>query len=44
MLGLGGHWMLGKLAWKKWALHCDLKERREMMKQRKDMAQGKHLG
>lgn len=40
----GGHWMLGKLSWKKWALNCTVKERKQMMKQRKDVSQSKHLG
>lgn len=40
----GGYWMLEKLSWTKWALNCNLKERKEVMKQRKDVIQSKYLG
>ena len=39
----GGHWILQKLSWKKCVLNYNLKERKEMMKQRKRVIQSKYL-
>ena len=39
----GGHWILQKLSWKKCVLNYNLKERNEMVRQRKRVIQSKYL-
>ena len=39
----GGHWILQKLSWKKCVLNYNLKERKEMVRQRKRVIQSKYL-
>ena len=38
MLWFGGHWILQELSWKKCILNYNLKERKEVMKQRKELS------